>query len=95
MKISDYIKETFLKRVKEKKCLVIYDPDKRYKEIVHSLKSGQNIIIDASESVILSRENALTQWLSLKDKKHLLIYLPYQKPVKDSDKQMNPFEIFV
>lgn len=94
MKIGEFIKDIFLKRVREKKCLVIYDPEKRYKDIVFSLKNSQNMVIDASDSIIISREDALTEWLLIKEKKYLLIYLPFKKPVKESDRQKNPFEIF-
>ncbi len=96
MKIAEYIQDVIKQRVKNKKCLIIYDPVQRYKNIVLSLKNKQNSVIDGSNSIITSRENALSEWISLntKLKKNLFIYLPYKKPVNDTERRMNPFEIF-
>ncbi len=42
MKISDYIRnEIFLDRLQEKGCLVIYDPERRYREVAAELASDK------------------------------------------------------
>jgi hypothetical protein len=54
--------------------------------------------IDGSASTILGRETAMDAWRDLADHKdglkYLIIYLPIKKPVKEQEKQRNPYQIF-
>ena len=59
MTIREYIQtEIFGRRARERGCLVIYDPKRRYREIVSGLASEKCRVIDASKSVIEEREAA-------------------------------------
>jgi hypothetical protein len=57
--IRDYIRDhTFGERAKESGTLVIYDPQRRYKEIALEMASNTCRVIDASLSIIEQREAA-------------------------------------
>lgn len=98
MTIQEFIRDRFAKRLEKQASLVVYDPDTRYREIVHSLKSADCAVIDGSESTILGREKALDSWRELaaqsKKQKHLVVYVPLRKPSKDEEKQQDPYQIF-
>ena len=99
MKIRDYIQEQILaKRLKQKECLVVYDPASRLREICQGMADNQCAVIDASESTIEKREEAMAAFRGLAKGegalRHLLIYLPVAKPESDVELQEDPFSFF-
>ncbi|OQB98762.1 MAG: PglZ domain protein [Spirochaetes bacterium ADurb.Bin110] len=96
MKIEQYIKTEFEKRLEHSSCLVIYDPEHRYSKIVHSLASKTTKVVDASNSMILAREEALGAWVHLSENPELrlVIYLPWEKPKTLLAKRNDPFAPF-
>ena len=53
MSISHFIKEKILlPRLRQAGCMVVYDPEHRYRDQCLSLASDQVLIVDASESGI-------------------------------------------
>jgi hypothetical protein len=98
MAIAEFIKDHFRKRLEKSSCLVIYDPSCRHKELVQSMAGDGCKVIDGSASTILARETAMDAWRDLADHKdglkYLIIYLPIKKPVKEQEKQRNPYQIF-
>lgn len=98
MAIQDFIREQLRKRIEKTISLVVYDPEKRYRDIVHALASDDCQVIDGSESTILGREQALDAWRRLAvekgKQKHLLVYLPIKKPKGDEDRRQDPYQIF-
>ena len=95
--IQEYISNHLTQRVSSCHSLVIYDHEQRYRDIVLGITSGGCAVIDASKSTILGREQALNTWRVMaadSDVKHLIVYLPYKKPVRDEEKQQNPYQIF-
>lgn len=97
MKIREFIQNQFAERLKDSPSLIMYDPERRYRDI--ALKLGQEgyKVIDASESTILGREEALDEWLKLgsgRCEEKLVIYLPLRKPEKQEEKRLDPYQIF-
>ncbi len=98
MKIQQFIRDHFQKHLEKSSCLVIYDPERIYSEIVQAMAGKTCEFIDASQSTILGREKALEAWRDLAKqepgKKHLIVYLPVAKPTTDEAKQRDPYQIF-
>ena len=100
MNIKEFIQsEILLPRLKASSgVLVVYDPNRRYRELCNELASGTIAVIDASESSIESRESAIETLSTLaengSDLEGLLVYIPANKPLNDEDKQRDPFSIY-
>jgi len=100
MKLRDFIRDQFKRRLDAGGGLVIYDGDGRYRECAADLASDTCVFVDAGESIITARERALAEWLKLampnksKQPKQLVIYVPAPKPESDEDKCRDPFQIF-
>jgi hypothetical protein len=95
--IQEYIADHLRQRLEDCRVLVVYDPEQRYREIVVGLSGDGCEVVDGSQSTILGREQAMDAWLKLadgKEVKQLLVYLPLKVPVKDEEKQQNPYQIF-
>lgn len=65
MRIRDFLKQHFLQRLEQSSCLVFYDPEGRYREIVEELGQNHCRVIDGSASTILAREKAMECWRQL------------------------------
>src|SRR2546430_4948374 len=99
MSIAEFIRESVLRpRLKQSGCLVVYDPDKRYREQCFDLGAGKVRVVDAGGSSIESREAAL---LALKEVgrpkaplEGVLIYVPAKRPENDEQKQADPFAFY-
>jgi len=80
--------------------LVVYDPEQRYRELCLELAGERRRVVDASESSILSREEALEtlQELGLPPNERsldeLVVYVPAAKPLTEEAKQADPFSIY-
>jgi PglZ domain len=95
--IREYIRdEVFTKRVRDFGCLVIYDPTRRYRDIVHGMESASCRVIDAGSSVIEQREEAMTALRDLGDGRvqEFIVWVPARKPEVDEEYQGNPFSVF-
>ena len=99
MGIKQFIQEEILRpRVRRASVLVVYDPEKLYRDLCLELANDACLVVDASESSIESREQAMECLQKLgtpgSQLEGLLIYVPTQKPVTDEDKQLDPFSIY-
>ena len=96
MQISQFIQtEVLIPRVKLHGVLVVYDPDRRFRDLCQGLSSDSLQVIDAADNSIESREEALQALSASKtDKIELLIYVPARAPVKDEDRQRDPFALY-
>jgi hypothetical protein len=99
MTIRQFIQEEVLRpRLKKASVLVVYDPDRRYRDLCGEMAGEKCVVVDASESSIESREQALLllQELGKPGAKveNLLIYVPATKPLTDEDRQQDPFAIY-
>jgi hypothetical protein len=97
MSIREYLRdEIFAKRAAETGCLVIYDPTRRYRDIVHGMESASCRVIDVGSSAIEQREAAMTALRDLADGKiqEFLVWVPARKPEADEEYPGNPFSVF-
>jgi hypothetical protein len=87
MTIRDYIRDqVFAKRAADAGCLVIYDPTRRYRDIVRGMESASCRVIDTGSSVIEQREAAMIALRDLCDGKiqQLVLWVPAPKPEADA-----------
>ena len=92
MKIADHIADLFRERLDRAECLVVYDPTGRYREIAVRLGGDECRVIDAAGSAITARETAMRAWVAMADGgTRLLLHVPTPKPLKEEDKQADPF----
>ena len=98
MKIEEYIRASFEKRLQEVPVLVVYDPEKRYAEICKGMGSEKLMVIDGTSSTIRGREAAMEAWNRISEGeaegKTLLIYLPIRQPQNKLEQQRDPYWIF-
>ncbi|HMN22269.1 MAG TPA: PglZ domain-containing protein [Ottowia sp.] len=99
MTIAEFIRESVLRpRLMESGCLVVYDPDLRYREQCFDLAGDNVLVVDASESSIESREAALQGLREIGQPKAtlegVLIYVPAKRPETDEQKQLDPFALY-
>lgn len=97
MKIKEFIQnEIFLPKLKEKGVLVVYDPERRYRELCRDLASERRIIVDAGESSIESRLKALSVLQQLGEQhptlEGLLVYVPAAS--NDEQRVQDPFTLY-
>jgi hypothetical protein len=97
MTIREYIKNhAFGHRAQEHGVLVIYDPDRCYRDIALSMATAQCRVIDAAQSVIEQREAATEALMELAEGRihQLVIWIPALRPEDNDGKQRDPFSAF-
>jgi len=97
MGIANFIRDSILSpRLKKAECLVVYDPDHRYRTLCLEIATDAIAVVDAVETSIESRQQAQQafQKLGAGTLKGLLIYVPTHSPITDEQKQVNPFAIY-
>jgi hypothetical protein len=100
--IADQIRDEVLAaRLKRNSVLVVYDKERRYRDLCRSLASDATAFVDASESSIESREAAAHAFFSLREAgsgqsgpAELLIYIPAGAPLTDEGRQADPFAAY-
>jgi len=96
MTIGEHIRtEIFSKRLQRGQALVIYDPERRYREVALSMAGHGCEVLDASKSVIEQRELAMRalQRLGAGQLDDLVVWSPAKPPVTDDDHQQDPFSV--
>lgn len=97
MTIRDYIRDqVFARRAQERGCLVIYDPNRRYREIALDLANEKRQVIDAGESIIEQREGSVEALgrLAIGQIHQLIVWIPMNPPQDSEEKQKDPFAVF-
>lgn len=99
MKIKGFIQnKILLPRLKKTGVLVVYDPDRRYRELCLEMATETLPVIDASESSIDSREAALITLNELGRQgtklEGMIVYVPAMAPLTEEDKQVDPFALY-
>lgn len=99
MTIQRFIQEEVLvPRLKKAGVLVVYDPERRYRELCRELASETCVVVDATESSIESREQALAALQELGKPgtalERLLVYVPAPRPLTDEARRQDPFAIY-
>lgn len=96
MKIREFLRGHFQKRLEKSGCMVFYDPEERYREVVQDLEEPGCRVIDGSRSTILSREQAMEDWRLLAESsdqlQSMVIYLPIAKPRTEVERQRDPYQ---
>src|SRR5205085_9951869 len=97
--ISEFIRdELLLPRLKACGVLVVYDPERRYRDLCLGLAGDGRQLIDATESSIESRLAALRALKDLGNPqaqvKAVIVYVPARKPVTPEQKQADPFALY-
>ena len=97
MTLRDYLRDhVFLRRAQERGVLTVYDPARRYREVVTSLASDVRRVIDVSESFIRQREEAAValRQLAAGTIHQLILWIPTQRPSEPEQKQKDLFAVF-
>ena len=99
MSIAEFIRESVLRpRLKKAGCLVVYDADRRFRELCFELAADKVRVVDTSESSIESRDAALRALREVGQPKAplegVLIYVPAKRPETDEQKQVDPFALY-
>ena len=99
MTIKRFIQEeVLLPRIKKAGVLVVYDPDRRYRELCNELADEKRVVVDATESSIESREQAMVALQAFGQPgtklESLLVYVPARRPLTDEEKQQDPFATY-
>jgi len=101
MRIREFIEETILRpRLRRRGCLVVYDPDRRYRAACEQLASDDVKFVDATESSLEGRIRALSTLRKLgtshgKGDEGLLVYVPCRKPTSPEAMQRDPFALYI
>ena len=96
MKVRDFIRDkVFFQRLDKNPCLVIYDPQRRYRAIVQEMVSNKCRVIEVAETVIEPRERAIQglQDLAKGDINHLVIWIAGKSPAEPQDKIQDLFSV--
>jgi hypothetical protein len=99
MEIKGFIQnQILLPRLKKNGVLVVYDPEQRYRDLCLEMGTESLRLIDAGESSITSREEALKTLSELgqsgTDLKGMLVYVPANAPLTEEEKQVDPFALY-
>ena len=98
MSIKKFIQEAvFAPRLQHKQVLVVYDPEARYRDLCLEMATEKRVVVDASESSITSRAEAIEALLALgrHEIEQLLVYVPAKKPIEEEAKQKDPFALYL
>src|SRR5688572_17740636 len=85
MKIREFIQDRFRQRLEERRALVVYDPEGRYRQLTLDINGGALTVVDAGSSIIQAREKAFAVWRELGHvpSRRLLVYVPAPVPNED------------
>jgi hypothetical protein len=96
--------ETFLSshlehRLRQRRVLVVHDPEMRFRSVVMSLGDNNNDVLDCGGDLLEAREIALESFAALGEdgtcKKRLILYVPAPRSFEDVDLYADPFIPFV
>lgn len=98
MSIATFIRDIMRERLLKAGCMVVYDPDHRYHDLCLGLGDDRSRVIDASESSIESRQEAIMALREVGKAKReidaLVVYVPQRRTETDEEKQADPFSIY-
>ena len=98
MTIEQFIQDEVLQpRLSKNEVVVVYDPAQRYRELCLGMASERCRVVDATESSLDSRAEALAglQELGRADISQMLVYAPAAKPLEDEHCQGDPFSVYM
>jgi hypothetical protein len=101
MQINEFIEQTILRpRLRRRGCLVVYDPERRYRSVCQKLAAEGVKVVDATESSLEGRGSALSALRNLgakhgKGDEGLVVYVPSRKPSTPESMQRDPFALYM
>lgn len=97
MSMQQFIQEQVLApRLAKQQVLVVYDAEQRYRDACLAMANDKRKVVDATESSILARAEAIQALneLGAHSIEQLLVYVPAPKPLEDEDKQKDPYALY-
>jgi hypothetical protein len=97
MSIQQFIQEQVLApRLAKQQVVVVYDAEQRYRDACLAMANDKRKVVDATESSILARADAIQALneLGAHSIEQLLVYVPAPKPLEDEDKQKDPYALY-
>jgi len=97
MSFAEFFKSSVLEaRLAKSQVMVVYDPERRYRDVCLGMATEKRAVVDSSESSITSRAEAIADLGKLGEHQieQLLVYVPAPKPLEDEDKQKDPFALY-
>lgn len=97
MSIQQFIQEQVLApRLAKQQVMVVYDAEQRYRDACLAMANDKLKVVDATESSILARAEAIQSLNELGAHiiEQLLVYVPAPKPLEDEDKQKDPYALY-
>lgn len=101
MTFSKYVRKSLTQLLNDKRIVVWYDPDREFRDFVRSFQAPNCEILSASDSVLKTRRRADEVYRLMNESddpaeagRNLLIYIPYQRGVKEEEKMRDPFEVY-
>lgn len=97
MSIQQFFQEQVLApRLAKQQVLVVYDAEQRYRDACLAMANDKLKVVDATESSILARAEAIQSLneLGAHTIEQLLVYVPAPKPLEDEDKQKDPYALY-
>jgi len=89
--------EVLVPRLQKKQMLAVYDPNGRYRNLCLEMVDDNRVVVDASESSITSRAQAIEALSALgrNEIEQLLLYVPTNKPIEEEQMQKDPFALYL
>ncbi|MGL5017207.1 MAG: hypothetical protein ACRDBP_03670 [Luteolibacter sp.] len=86
-------------RLRQRRLLTLHDPEGRYRETVFSMENDRTTVLDCGGDLLEARENALEALSALGEdatcKRMLVLYVPAERALEDTDLCSDPFAAFV
>ncbi|MEW8418925.1 MAG: PglZ domain-containing protein, partial [Candidatus Thiodiazotropha endolucinida] len=97
MNIQQFIQEQVLApRLAKNQVLVVYDAEQRYRDLCLAMADEKREVVDATESSIDSRAQAIEAFgkLGNHEIEQLLVYVPASPSLEDEGKQQDPYALY-
>jgi hypothetical protein len=98
MTFESFLASRIRQRLRQRRMLVMHDPDGRFRDTALGMADDVTSVLDAGGDLLESREQALEAFASLGEdstfKKQLLIYLPVTRALEDAERCADPFAPF-
>jgi hypothetical protein len=95
MKINQFIQTAFENRAEKAGALVVYDPERRYRNLVLGMADDRFELVDVTDSFIEAHEAAVDRWSALgkmdSAERRLIIYVPMAPPATPEERCLDPF----
>jgi hypothetical protein len=86
-------------RLRQRRLLTLHDPEGRYRDTVFGMENDRTTVLDCGGDLLEARENALEALAALGEdatcKRMLVLYVPAERALEDTDLCSDPFAAFV